>query len=167
MVINLELKFNKLKWNNAYITVKILFMYYWDFAFLTPCYQNNSFSFGTKPEDPNNTVLLIHLDALYHLFSTCLWTPTYSQTVCIFSSLYAEFVMSVTVADSSWPAHAYLTPQPACHSERAQSRLCQDHERKSRNIYNNPVKQYSCRNLREKQHHPKNQPAATFTAVYE
>lgn len=28
----------------------------------------------------------------------------------ISSSLNAEFVMSVTVADSGWPAHAYLTP---------------------------------------------------------
>ncbi len=57
--------------------------------------------------------------------------PTQSQHICIFSSLYAEFVMSVTVADSSRPAHAYLTLQPMCHSERAQSWLCQD--RTSRN----------------------------------
>lgn len=29
--------------------------------FLTPHYQNNRVSLGTKPEDPNNTVCLIHL----------------------------------------------------------------------------------------------------------
>lgn len=80
--------------------------------------------------------------------------PTHSQCMCIFSSLYAEFVMSVTVADSSWPAHAYLTPQPMCHSERAQSRLCQDHvSKKYRNIHNSRAPEYSCINPREKQHH--------------
>lgn len=63
--------------------------------------------------------------------------PTQSQCLCIFS-LYAEFVMSVTVADSSWPAHAYLTPQPVCHGERAQSRLCQDHPSRDTEISTTP-----------------------------
>lgn len=83
--------------------------------------------------------------------------PTRSQCMCIFSSLYAEFVMSVTVADSSWAAHAYLTPQPTCHSERAQSRLCQDHPSTNTEISTTTrVAQYSCVNLREKQHNLKN-----------
>lgn len=90
--------------------------------------------------------------------------------MCIFSSLYAELVMSVTVADSSRPAHAYLTPQPRCHSERAQSRLCQDHASTNTEISTTTrVELYSCVNLREKQHHLKNQCqtyAAAVTAIY-
>lgn len=78
-------------------------------------------------KDPNNKELLVHLNALFLSFQS-LGLGFRPQRVGVFEYFFhfMQTVMTVTVADSSWAAHTFLTPQPMCHNKRVRSQLCQD-----------------------------------------